>query len=294
MKLEKLVLSTMLAAASVTAYAGNFVDLTTGVGGALTVANGGLVAGVNNPNADRLFITTTSSTFLAGYNDTRAVTAGGTGDVVPTSITYRAFSNPGNITVNTGTLTLLDWRKTDNLELVPGFGPQITVYDFVFRDSFDNKLVFGSRYLNRVANNQEINFHYRNGFNGFSAATAWTFLTNSDLRLYEAGRTNDNTFSNSVPYNADAIRMKGDFSLTEDNPWSGLNLVKTNATYYTSSNDGLGYFQAGEEGQPRVGKTIAGFVPTNDGDVPLPTWVLLLMTATLFAIKFKSEKRLHY
>lgn len=291
MKLGKLVLSTILAVSSATALAGNFVNLTTGVGGTLNVANGGLVSGVNNSNADKLFITTTSSTLLTGFNDARAVTAGGTGDVVPTSITYRAFT--GSTTINTGTLTLLDWRKTDNLEISPIFGPQITVYDFVFRDSFDNKLVFGSRYLNRVANNQEINFHYRYGFNGFSAATAWTFVTNSDLRMYEAGRTNDNSFSTSVAYDVDAIRMKGDFSLTEDNPWSGLNLVKTNAFHYAISDNALGYFQAGEEGQAKVGKKIAGFVPT-DGDVPLPTWVLLLMTATLFAIKFKSEKRLHY
>ncbi len=293
MKLGKLVLTTMLAAVSATAYAGNFVTLTNGDGVSVSQVNGGLKQGRQNQAADQLYIESTGQTFLTGYSNTTMWSAGGTGDVVPTSITYRAFS--GTTTVNTGTLTLLDWRRTDNLVLLPGIS-QLSVYDFVYRDSFDNKLVFGSRWINRTDNNQEVNFTYRYGFTGFTAAAAWTFVTNSDLRMYQAGKTNSFSFATStstlLPYNADAIRMQGDYSVTEGNPWSSLNLIKTDAKAYTLNDTGIGYWQAGEEGQAVLGYKIAGFVPTNDdGDVPIPTWVLLLMTATLFAIKFKNEKR---
>jgi hypothetical protein len=289
MKLQKLVLATILAITFTTAHAGNFVNLTNGNAVNLTVANGGLILGTNSNAADPLFIQTTGRTFLNGYSNITTWADGGTGHVVETSINYRAFS--GANTVTTGTLTLLDWRKTDNVPLLAGI-PQATVYDFVYRDSADGKLVFGSRFLNQVANSQEFNFTYRYGFKGFTAVAAWTFVTDSDLRLYEAGRTNDHSYNTSVTYDADAIRLKGDYSVSEGNPWSALDLVKTNATSYALSNSALGFYQAGQEGQAIVGNQIAGFIPTNDsGDVPLPSWVLLLMTATLFAIKFKNEKR---
>jgi hypothetical protein len=287
MQLRKLVLATILATAGTSAYAGNFVNLTTGNGTNLTVANGGLVNGANSNTSDPLFIETTGRTFLTGYSDTTLWADGGTGDIVETSINYRAFS--GSTTINSGTLTLLDWHKTDNVTLLAGVS-QATVYDFVYRDSSDNKLVFGSRFLNRQDNNQEFNFTYRYGFTGYSAATAWTFLTDSDLHLYQAGRTSDHSYNSSVPYDADAIRLKGDYSWSEGNPWSALDLVKTNATTYAWSDRALGFYQAGQEGQTVVGNKIAGFAPTTIAAVPeTDTYAMLL--AGLGIMGFVARRR---
>lgn len=287
MQLRKLVLATILATAGTSAYAGNFVTLTSGSGGNLSVANGGLINGVSNNNSDPLYIKTISATYFTGYSDTTPFADGGTGNVVETSINYQTFT--GSTTTGTGTLTLLDWRKTDNVTLLAGV-PQATVYDFVYRDSSDNSLVFGSRFLNQQDNNQEFNYTYRYGFSGYSAATAWTYVTDGDLRMYQTGLTNDHSYNTTVAYNGDAVRQKGDYSVSEGNPWSGLLLVKTNATSYTLGTSALGFFQAGQEGQSVVGNSIAGFVPTTIAAVPeSDTYAMLL--AGLGIVGFVARRR---
>lgn len=276
MKKTVIAASLALLAATGNAQAGDFFLLPSNLS-ILTPGNGGLVNGATNPNADRLYIENLSASYLDGYADTRVWDAdpevSGSGNVVAASIDYRAFDSSG--TIATGTLTLLDWRVTTDVPLLPG-EPQATIYDFVYRDSRDNALVFGTRYLNLVDNDQEVNFLYRYGLTGYSAASAWTFLTDGDLRQYQAGRTSSTSTSNAgVPFDGDSVRQRGDFSVTEGNPWSGLYLVKTDATAYTLGNKAIGYFQAGEEGQMSAGGFIGGFVPT--APVPEPeTYALML------------------
>lgn len=280
---KKIAMAVMLAALATTAHAGNFTALTNGDGTNLTAANGGLKAGANNANADRFYLETTGASYLSGFDDTNV-----NGEVVAETLNYRAFS--GRTTLATGTLTLLDWQVTRNVNLLTGT-PQFTIFDFVYRDSLDNKLVFGSRFLNVVDNNQEVNFAFRHGFTGFDAAVAWTFSTDFDLRMYEAGRTDDYSFNTTVPYDADAIRMKADISVTEGNPWSGLYLVKTNSEYFTMG-DALSIYQAGEEGQAVVGNTISGFVPTNDPTVAIPEpESFAMMLAGLGLMGFVAARR---
>jgi len=266
------VLVLTLALGSTSAYAGNFVDLRSDLSD-LSVANGGLINGANALNADKLYIETTSATYLPGFSETSVSPAdGGTGRVIATSINYRTYA--GTTTTGTGTLTLLNWHVTDDVPLLPG-EPQATIYDFVYRDSADNKLVFATRYLNEVDNDQEANFLYRYGFTGYQTAAAWTFSTDFDLRMYQAGLTASTSSDDIVPFDADAVRQKGDFSATEGNPWSGLFFVKTNAPSYTLGDQAIGFFQAGEEGQPQIGGFIGGFVPS--AVVPEPgTYALLL------------------
>ena len=291
MKLKSIAIATVLALSASSAYAGNFVNLTSGVGGVLSAANGGLVNGATNASADKLYIETTSATYLAGYDNATALIAGGTGDIVANSINYRAFT--GSTTTGTGILNLLDWQVTRGVDLTPG-SKQADIYDFVYRDSADNKLVFGTRYLNRVANNEEANFLYRYGFQegttAFSTASAWTFSTDDDLRQYRAGRTSDNTYAVTQAYDANAVQQKGDFSLSEGNPWSGLLLVKTDAQYYKLGDKAIGFYQAGEEGQARVGGFIGGFIPTNIAAVPEPD-TYAMMLAGLGLMGFIARRR---
>jgi hypothetical protein len=276
-------LAVLLAAVGTAAEAGNFVNLRTDLTD-LSVANGGLILGATSQAGDKLYIETTGVTYLAGHDDLLGPLDGGSGDVVASSITYRAYT--GATTTGTGTLSLLDWRVTDDVPLLPG-EPQAKVYDFVYRDSADDRLVFATRYLNEADNDQEANFLYRYGFAGFEVASAWTFATDFDLRMYESGRTASNSFAALLPFDADAVRQKGDFSVTEGNPWSGLFFAKTNAPFYTDGDKAIGFFQAGQEGQAQVGGFIGGYIPTA---VPEPGTCAMLL-AGLAALGLSSTRR---
>lgn len=269
MKLKATFIATLIALGTSTANAGNFVSLTNGNGTTLTnqtLSNptGGLVNGINNPNRDILYIENlTSTTYLTGFE------YGEDDGVIATSLNYRAFApTTGQPTISTGTLTLLDYRVTQNVTLLPNI-PQATIFDFVYRDSADNKLVFGTRYLNLVDNDQEVNFLYRQGA-GDNPSVAWTFLTDFDLRMYQAGQTDDYSFDTTVDYEPGFVRQKADISVTEGNPWSGLYLVKTDATGYQIGTNAIGFYQAGEEQQAVVGGFINGFVATTVTPVPEP------------------------
>lgn len=272
MKLTSIALAAALVSAS-TAYAGDFVNLRDDLS-TLTKANGGLVEGRNNTRADAFFLDATSYQWAAGYSS-------GLDNLVATSINYTATSGKY-------TLTLLDWQVTTNVPLLPN-KPQATVYDFVYQDSRDGALVFGTRYINLVDNNQEVNFLYRYGFEGYDTASAWLFLSDEDLRLYESGRTDDHSFGNSVAYDSDAVRQKTDISVNEGQPRSGLFLVKTDATAYTLGDKAIGYYQAGEEGQAVVGGYLGGFVPTVAA-VPEPSEYALMLLG-LGMVGFVATRR---
>ena len=272
MKTTGLLLAMLFTASS--AYAGDFVNLRDDLSN-LSVANGGLVSGVQNVSKDPLFLNATSYTWLSGHSSDPA-------SLVATSIAYSATSG-------SGVLNLLDYRVTTNVNLLPGVA-QATIYDFVFQDTRDNSLVFGTRYINLVDNNQEVNYLYRYGFTGYETSAAWLFLSDNDLRLYQSGRTQDYTYNASVAFNADAVRQKSDVSESEGNPYSGLFLVKTDATAYTLANKAIGYYQAGEEGQAVVGGFIGGFVPTTIAAVPEPSEYALMMIG-LGLVGFVATRR---
>lgn len=279
MNFKSVVLATMLAVSASSAYAGNFVTLGSGNGTNLTSANGGIQTGTNNSNSDKFYIQTTSATYVSGYGIENQNT---TGDIVAQTINYRSFSTVSpRPTINTGTLTLLDWRVTRGVDLAPG-SQQADIFDFVYQDSFDGKLVFGTRYLNRQDNNEEANYLYRYGFTGFTTEAAWTFSSDYDLRLYQAAKTDDHSYNASVLYDADVVRQKGDFSVSEGNPWSGLFLVKTDAQYYTLGEKAIGYYQAGEEGQAVVGGYIGGFVASATMPVPEPETYGMMLAGLAF------------
>jgi hypothetical protein len=264
MQMKKLVVATALSLAGGYAVAGDWQELP---------SNGSLIVGTNRPARDALYLEEGAISFLQAN--------------VPFMLPYTAKYNPSNPlsnpwpTAGMGILDLLDHRITRDIVMD---GREIgDLYDFVFRDSRDSKLVFGMRtLLGTQADHQqdaELNFLYRYGFatetRAFSAAAAWTYTSDADLRMYNVGRTASNSLLGATPYDADTIRMQSDVNVSEGNPFSGLFLVKTDATEWRLDERALGVFQAGEEGQARVGSDFAGFVPWITGltsdDPVMPT-----------------------
>lgn len=276
MKLKIVMLATLMSFGVNAANAGQFVTLTDGNGTSLSLANGGLINGANSLNADKFYIENLStSTYLSGYE------YGSDNGTIATTLNYRAFTGANS---TFGTLTLVDYRITENVALLPGV-PQATIFDYVYRDSVDGKLVFGTRYMNLVDNDQEVNYLYRQGA-GDNVSTSWTFLSDYDLRMYQAGQTSDYTYDSVVDYEDGIVRQKADISVSEGNPWSGLYLVKTDAVNYGLGANAIGYYQAGEEGQSVVGGFMTGFVAT---PVPEPESYALMMLG-LGAIAFARRQ----
>ncbi|MEQ8661232.1 MAG: hypothetical protein RLW62_10475 [Gammaproteobacteria bacterium] len=144
-----------------------------------------------------------------------------------------------------------------------------TLRDYVLRDtspSGANRLVFATRAVlgNTVAGTQnvyEINNFLRKGFNGFAVEAAWTRASDRDLRLYNAARSATLFGQGTRTYDPDTVLMQSDINVSEGNPWSGWFFIRTTAPYCTTAPNSLQLYQAGEEGQPLVLETFAGFRP---------------------------------
>jgi hypothetical protein len=271
-KLSHVAAATILIGSSFTASAGDFLELNQVFPLRLS--------GANNANSDRYYIAVTDKTVSQSFTNS----SGDIIDLVATSIDYNAIATSGTLpraVTGSGTLSLLAHRITEDVQLD---GQAIgDIYDFVYRDSRDDKLVFGTRVLLGLPGqlqNAELNNVFRYGFeeNGttFSAAAAWTFMSDFDLRMYSAARSDKGLLQTDL-FNPDAISLQSDINLAEGNPYSGLYLVKTDAMYYTVADNSIAYFQAGEEGQPVSKGFISGFAPTNMAPIPEPSTYAMLL-----------------
>lgn len=204
------------------------------------------------------------------------------------------FINPGPVESTVGGintygppagLTLLTSRDTTVVLDGEDIG---TFSDFVFRDSSDNRLVFGGR-LALTDVDAEINDIFRGGFTGYSAATAWTFRTDLDLRLFSAARTNTGLLQGADVFNPDVVNMRSDINVSEGNPNTGWYFIKTNAPFYALGDDVIRFRQAGEEGQPVVQSIIDGFVPSA---IPEPhEYAMLLAGLAMLALVAKRKHK---
>ncbi len=272
MKLLQFAAATVLASGSFTVAAGDFLELNKAFPLRLT--------GANNQNSDRYYLEATQIHVTRDFVDIDERTI----PLVGSSIKYDAIATTGTIprpVLGSGTLTLLDYRINEDVMLAGQ--PIGDIYDFVFRDSRDSKLVFGTRVLLGLPGQQqnaELNNVFRYGFEeggtAFAAAAAWLYMSPYDLRLYSAARSDRGLLQTDV-FDPDAVSFQSDINLSEGNPYSGLYLVKTDATYYTMAEKAIGYFQAGEEDQPVVKAFTGGFVPTNMAPVPEPTTYLMFL-----------------
>lgn len=150
-----------------------------------------------------------------------------------------------------------------------------TFYDAVFRDSNDNKLVFGSRIIMDPTEEGEVNDIFRYGFYGELQA-GWTFVTSDDLNLFSAARSlNSNIEEDDEDTFADGVvGLATDVNVEELKPQTGWYFIKTDATAFGLVDDAVGIFQAGEEGQEPYQARIDGFAP-----VPVPAAVWLFGSA---------------
>lgn len=225
------------------------------------------------------------------------------GDTMAIAATRNAFAYdiPSNFTVlATREFALMLPDEDDPME-IEEVG---TVFDQVWRDTNDNKLVFATRveiegefeldmeeFLedgttpNPTFNMDvweyeegEINDVRRAGFTGWSSDVAWLRATDFDIEMESAARTGESLLGKSaadmVIPDADIVTMFSDVSGEESNPWSAWFLVKTDAPSYAVIDDAVRLFQAGEEGQDPFEASAAGFAP-----VPVPAALPLLLSA---------------
>jgi hypothetical protein len=183
------------------------------------------------------------------------------------------------------TFTLLASRVSD-----VKLGGQVVgdFYDYVFRDSTDKKLVFGSRLT--LEDDGEINDIFRGGFTGFGVAVAWAFTSDTDLRMYSAARTSTGLKQGADRFSPDWVDFRSDLNVEEGNPDTGLYLIKTDAPDYVLKDGMVRLWQGGEEGQTQESFFLAGYAPTL-APIPEPsTYAMLLGGLGLLGVMAKRRR----
>ena len=175
-----------------------------------------------------------------------------------------------------------------------------TLFDRVYRDSTDNKLVFATRLELGLDENGfnpfEVNDLQRAGFTGFSAAVAWWDVTGSDFYLKSAARSAQGYQRSSngtglLPdvFNADIVDMNTDTSGPEGNPLSGWYFIKTDATAFQWQADAVNVYTGNQDVAASVtNRWLAGYVAA----VPEPSDFALLLVGLPVVVSLARRRQI--
>jgi hypothetical protein len=148
-------------------------------------------------------------------------------------------------------------------------------FDYVFQDTSDGTLIFASRIVMDPEEEGEINDIFRAGYAGYAVSAGWTYLSDFDLRMFQAGRFDtglEEVEEGEEEFDPDVVAMRSDINVEEGNAQSGLYMLKVAAESFYLLPDAITVYQAGEEGQPQFRYSFAGFAP-----VPEPSSYLMLL-----------------
>jgi hypothetical protein len=141
-----------------------------------------------------------------------------------------------------------------------------TFSDYVFMDTTTNSVVIGSRLffgpVNGLRNLSEANDIFRYGYDGFNVEAGWTRLSSRDLRAYSIARSETGLNQGADVYNSNVVGFRTDVNASENNPQSGLYLIRTNATAFKVIDNAIKIRQGGEEGQTTLSVSLSGYAPT--------------------------------
>lgn len=270
------------------AFGGGFVDLPNGaLGAAAPCLNSVRCNGVNNIAVDPFYIAP------GAIKGTATITVGVGGAATTRAVNVHDFPTQ---------FTLLDSKVTSFSVASTGGDYAGTFFDYVFIDKTTDTLVFGSRL--QMIGLSEANDIFRRGFADYETEVAWTRIYSSssgnDLRLYSAARSEvglkggADPLPGSVTYNNDVVDLRSDVNQAERNPYSGLYLIRTDATLangYSLVAGAASIRQAGEEGQAVLTLNFQAFAPNPIAAVPEPSTYAMLASGLLL-IGVRVRRRL--
>lgn len=188
----------------------------------------------------------------------------------PTSVVYEL---PERFTIVESAVSSVQVPRTSLQGFVSGGSVEVaTLYDYVLRDTTDNRLVLAFQ-LDLVdtlsdgnevkANPFEVNFFFRRGNTGLelgsAASKSYSIGTKNSLELYNMSRSVQGALGALPIPSADWVRFQTDINVTEGNPTHDFFYLKSDAECATFQPDAMRIRQAGEEGQPTIDFTVPAF-----------------------------------
>ncbi|MDP3874845.1 MAG: PEP-CTERM sorting domain-containing protein [Methyloversatilis sp.] len=180
-----------------------------------------------------------------------------------------------------------------------------TFYDFVYRSTSDNTLLFASRFelvvgeieIGDVEYDVEINDILRSGYANYYVSVGWYAATDDDFRLQSTAHTSNGVRTrptNPVDvFDDNVVDFRTDISVEEGNPTTGWYVLKTNATEFTYLIDAVTIRQAPSVdglSPPLRTATFEGFAPI--AAIPEPeTYAMLLAGLGLIGLAARRRTK---
>ena len=180
-----------------------------------------------------------------------------------------------------------------------------TFYDYVYRSTGDNTLLFASRFeldvgeieIGDLDYETEINDILRRGYANYDVSVGWYDSgADSDFRLQSVAHSNAVRTRPANPadvFDDNVVDFRTDISVEEGNPATGWYVLKTNATEFTYLSDAVTIRQAASldnTSPPLRVATFEGFAPI--AAVPEPeTYAMLLAGLGLIGLAARRRTK---